>query len=80
MTLCSRKLLVRHNDKIIIYSFIIHTSIPYRFWFTKFGHVGPYKETIVKNSNGEIVDVIPSGNTMEAPGNINNSTVQPAFC
>ena len=40
----------------------------FRYWFDAFGHAGPYSQTI------ETVDgqqkVIPHGNPMNAPGNI----------
>lgn len=40
----------------------------FRYWFERFGHSGPYRETIIRNEEEEIKEVIPSGNPMDDPG------------
>lgn len=40
----------------------------FRYWFNAFGHSAPYAEEVVKDDDGKILSIIPSGNPMMSPG------------
>jgi len=40
----------------------------FRYWFNLFVHSTPYQEEIVKDSDGKVVSIIPSGNPMLSSG------------